>query len=392
MELPLTRALIVAALLATGLTGVAVTGAHRPTVPAAPERVAGDTSPAAGRPAAPAQATADAEFRLYLPVELQSGLLGGDVTLRRGARVRGELGLVEAVIGGRDVVYAIDWYDRLQVFDVADPERPTAGATIADLTEGGPYYGQVVGDRLYVTGWDLVVLDVADPRAPAVVGRVPRLRGDIAVAAGRAYVAYDREVTIVDVADPSAPRKIGAFPMPQQWDFVNYVEARGNVVYAACNTGLFVLDAGDPAHVRQIAQLRFGTGLRPLVLDGDRLYVGTGGDRFDLVTVDVSDPASPRVVATARLLGEGTLRAVHDGLLFVSYYHDPAPDEPELMGGLSIWDIRGAIPRETGRLVPTVYDPFGLPLAGIGDHAYIPAPLDGEQRGGIDAFRIVRRR
>ncbi len=81
---------------------------------------------------------------------------------------------------------------------------------------GGPSYAVAAdGTHAYVgVGPRLVVLDIADPAHPALLGRTGVLGGvvrDIVLAGGYAYVAAGSAgLIVIDVSNPAAPVQVGA--------------------------------------------------------------------------------------------------------------------------------------------------------------------------------------
>jgi len=127
---------------------------------------------------------------------------------------------------------------------------PTADLDVFDLSAGGvprdvahvPIPGgaeavHVFGERAYVVGSRLHVLDVRPPSSArilggtAVAGRHVRSDGRIA------YVLSERAVSAVDVADPTSPARIAEYPL----GVVALTISRGLVYLASDTSGMFVL-------------------------------------------------------------------------------------------------------------------------------------------------------
>jgi hypothetical protein len=213
----------------------------------------------------------------------------------------------------------------------------------------------VVGDRAYVVTQGLfpvlaarlVVVDVADPEAPRILGELdlgfPEAQ-DLAVAGGYAYVAAGFEgFYVFDVSDPSAPRQVAALeetPAGAVW--VEGTRAylagafaggpRGQTIV----TGLHVLDVTDPAAPVEIGDLPNAGGSDIAVSDGFA-YVS---QRFSLLLVDVRDPTLP--VALEEIPTSGASIELAGGLAYVSGL------------GLQVLDLSDpAAPVEIGRPVPS---------------------------------------
>src|SRR5262245_48234593 len=78
----------------------------------------------------------------------------------------------------------------------------------------------VEGNRAYLgVGPRLVVMDIADPAHPALLGQSPVLGGivhDIVLADGHAYVAAGRTIHLVSVIDPANLFSRGAITLPDE--------------------------------------------------------------------------------------------------------------------------------------------------------------------------------
>lgn len=220
----------------------------------------------------------------------------------------------------------------LAVVDVSDPSRPK---TLSAWTSAGTIHGAsdvAVADGLAylaVMHEGLRILDVSDPDDARLVGMMlpdidfpkpnpntvafPHARG-LAIAGGRLYVANDAGgLRILDMEDARRPREIGKYANPgvgEKPQAYNNVAVSGALAYLAVDyCGVEIVDVSDPANMRQVAWwnpwgceklsnvwLNSGGHTNGLELDerSGRLYV-SGGDS-DLIVLDVSQPAEPRLV------------------------------------------------------------------------------------------------
>lgn len=195
--------------------------------------------------------------------------------------------------------------DRGLLLDVADPLNPTlaAGFTLpfgvnvhaAAFDAGHVYFAQ--------EGYGLGVLD---PATLQTIGRYdadlpPYLQSrdmeDLSVDAGRAYLAaWGYGVLVVDLADPAAPAELGRFAFP----FASAIEAHGDRVYASSTTngGFFrILDVSDPSQPQELGSL-VTSQTYDLTVRGNYAFLADGADFGDggLRVVDVSNPAAPALV------------------------------------------------------------------------------------------------
>jgi len=160
----------------------------------------------------------------------------------------------------------------------------------------------VPGRYAYVReGVRLVVLDLADRRAPVAVAGVA-FSTDVAhivLEGDRAYVVADG-VHILDVRDPLVPRRIGHFGRSGFIvvdDGLAYVGEHGAALSGTGAPGLAVYDVADAAAVRELGRLAHpvacsmaGFFIRQLVVDDG---VATMPSTNGLYRVDVHDPTRP---------------------------------------------------------------------------------------------------
>jgi hypothetical protein len=100
------------------------------------------------------------------------------------------------------------------ILDVADPRAPLI---LGRVDTGGPSRGLAVdGDKIYVAaGSNLVIVDASNPRAPRVAGTAAVGGSAIRVdyAGSLVYVAAWNDARAYDVSNPAAPRFVGAARM-----------------------------------------------------------------------------------------------------------------------------------------------------------------------------------
>jgi hypothetical protein len=292
------------------------------------------------------------------------------------------------------------------ILDASDPRAPKLVRQIPASPGSHSHKVQVGDDLLLVNeeqfqGGDpyaagMIVYDVADPLRPNPIGRFES--GGLGVhrivySGGRyAYVSAipegfgDRIWVIVDLADPTAPVEAGRWWWPGLWrgggELPSWPEGKryaahhalldGHIAYLGCgDANLVVLDVSDVSAPRLVSQVQWSPGGEThtcLPLPGRGLVVATDEavkprcqEEEKLVrVVDVSDVASPRVVAVcpppegdycSRGLRFGP-HNLHENLpgsyqseqiVFVSYFN----------AGLRVYDISEPVrPREIAFWVP----------------------------------------
>lgn len=217
------------------------------------------------------------------------------------------------------------------VLDLADPAHPKVLAEYWETLLGGAHNVWIDGRHAYVVDLgaaEMAVIDLADPSAPAEVGRwgIPyqpqRYLQDVTVRDGLAYLAYwDDGLVVLDVGagikegSPAKPRFVSQLRYRTEWRGGRY----GNTGYAYAHANragrryLFVADQIVPR----------GADLSRRVDTGGYLHV------FDLST-----PEAPVEVATYEVPGSGVRRVWADGdTLYVAAYG----------GGVRAVDVSGEL-------------------------------------------------
>jgi hypothetical protein len=183
---------------------------------------------------------------------------------------------------------------RLVILHIADPANPTVIGQTPVLP--GLVNGVVVaGSYAYVAAGSggLRVFDVANPAAPVEVGvyATPDAVNGVAVVGSYAYVAdFTAGLRVVNVANPAAPVEVGFY---DTFGYVYGIAVAGNYAYLAnSNTGLRVINVANPAApVGTGFYLTPGFGASSVAVAGNYAYVADGGS--GLRVINVTDPAAP---------------------------------------------------------------------------------------------------
>jgi hypothetical protein len=195
-----------------------------------------------------------------------------------------------------------------------------AGAAADPWTARGlPINVRVADNIAYVATYrdGLRLVDVRDPAALAELGHVPTASGDpdeiwndvkLVDAGARRFALLASSVVgvvVVDVTDPRAPRIAGRLGDRDRNVHTLFVDG-GRAYVAAAAEGLEIWDLADPLHATQLASWSYpepslAPYLHDLYVHGDRAYL----DYWDLglVIVDVHDPTAP--VLRGRFVGYG---------------------------------------------------------------------------------------
>ena len=203
-------------------------------------------------------------------------------------------------------------------------------------------------------GRGLSVIDVSDPAAMQEVSRVEDGREGISVAAadGALYLGMGTAgVAVYDLASPEAPAFVRSFSTPGSANGFAIADDLLHVADGNEGARIYDLDSAlDPTFLGAIAADGFVTNV---AVRGDVAYL-TGG--FGLISVDITDPASPSALGANELGGS-------------SAYELAFADDPGVAYVASL----------TGVYEVNISDPSAslLPLLGLND--------DGQQELGVAA-------
>ena len=233
-------------------------------------------------------------------------------------------------------VYVADGTAGLQVIDAANPVGPTLVGRVE--TESTAWSIVRAGDYAYTTESNrLRVIDVTDPAAPKVVGSLAEggsgsLQADIALEAGRAYMARDGSgLWIADVTNPTGPALMGSIDLPGRER--GLALSKGFAFVASESAGLHVVDISNVSAPALVNTLETPGDLpRAIAVQGDRAYVADGATNAvnaGLRIVDISNPAAPALIGSINTPDQPMAVEVANGLAFVA----------DRLSGLQIVDV-----------------------------------------------------
>lgn len=288
--------------------------------------------------------------REYLHVALKNGGLA-ILHIANPKVIPKEVAVVKcAKLGGLDVMHLTQQKDKLYlalgdffnakgspaglaIVSVARPAEPRVlSVWQSPATLQGAAAVLVQGKYAYLGAMNhgVMIFDVSDPRKPEEVASIlpdvhfprrnpnrvqhPNARG-FAVKGKHLYVAFDAGgLRVLDIDNPLKPREIGRYVnagMAKRQEAYNNLVIDGTTAYAAIDYAcLEILDIRDPANIKQIAwwnpweagtlkNMWFNSPGHTNQIEYDakerRVYLSAGDS--DLLVVDVSDRAHPRLVA-----------------------------------------------------------------------------------------------
>lgn len=231
--------------------------------------------------------------------------------------------------------------------------HPTADAGVGpgmDVVRDG-------GHLFMLQGRNLVILSIADPARPVVVGRLKDMGNlrQIAVRDGVAYItAREDGLFVVDVSDPTAPKQLSHY---DTIEFATGIALKDRFAFVAQRWfGVEIIDIANPRELRHVSVVRVGEAQSCVVSDG-YLYAGAW-EECRVAICDVRNPAQPKQIAEVELNGRGDGLWVENGILYAAYgHHQPGArhsmDDPRYGNGngMDIYDVSNpAQPKRLSRV------------------------------------------
>lgn len=277
--------------------------------------------------------------RAYVAGEHELTIL--DVTFPNQPEVLGDVALDYSRNRNVSIIgtYAyISGDDALTVVDVSDPDDMIVVEQLPigfGVTEVLPVPGGALA--LERRGW-MTTLNVDDPAHPTIVQQMPILGfGDsLALDASLAYVIDGVGLYVLDTESEFPALALSYTELPGDYEFDSHIEQQGDIVYAWRQPQLSTWDVSDPASPKMLASIN--ESIKDMVIEGDYLYAaGSPGLRI----IDVSDPANPHLIATEAFTstkglavsGAHVYLAGSDGLGIVDVSD---PGSPDLVGTLAV--------------------------------------------------------
>jgi hypothetical protein len=235
-------------------------------------------------------------------------------------------GSLAAVVGGSG----------LQVVDVSDAFNPDPIGALGGEMGGVAMAGQYAYVLLWVTGnpghYDLAVIDLRVPTAPAMLGRVTvGAGGGLKVVGSLAYVAAGSTgLQIVDVSNPIAPRIVRTVDTPSG---AKGVAVANGYAYVADDTSVQIIRVTDPSNPVVVGSL--ATAVNEVVVVGTRLYA-LSGSQFKVI--DVANPAAPVLLSATDGYGAQGFDVTGTRAFLAS----PSADPSSPVRGVYVLDVSNA--------------------------------------------------
>lgn len=162
------------------------------------------------------------------------------------------------------------------------------------------------GKYLYaVLDKSLCTFDVSDPRVPVKTSETPAAGNRQMVSSGKyLYLSCRaRGVQIFSLKNPASPQEVSRF-FPSE--LATGLTLSGNVLAVTLRIfGVEFFDVSNPAKVRYLGKMAAGEAQSAVFAGNRKIVVGDWGRGSRAVIADVSNPSRPRVIASAKLDGQG---------------------------------------------------------------------------------------
>ncbi len=195
--------------------------------------------------------------------------------------------------------YIADNMNGLQIADIGIPAEAAISGSypIGDGSNAVNVFAR--GDTVFLLNYNspyLRVIDISSPNQPDFLGglSLSDTPKGIDFSDGLLYCS-DNYLRIIDVSTTTAPFIIGTSTLPAaSYDLV----VRDDFAFIADNSsGLLILDISNPDNITEEGSyIPASSSVRAVDIQGDYAFIGNG-EYKNLIILDISDPASSRVVA-----------------------------------------------------------------------------------------------
>ena len=235
---------------------------------------------------------------------------------------------------------AVSGNSGLTVVNVSNPRVPPLQpvGSLLGIFRGVALVGRTAYALQVVPGnpayTDLVIVDLGNPSAPHIIGRVTVGDSDfvgVRVVGSVAYVvAGSSGLRIIDVSSPTAPKIIATVDMPGA---AQSVDVANGFAYVAASTAMVVVDVRTPS--RPVVAGSIAATVTNIAADTNTVYA-LGG--YQLQIFDVRVPASPRLLSATGSYGAQGLEVLGSQLYLASPEVNTYPN-PVSKGGLYVVDV-----------------------------------------------------
>jgi hypothetical protein len=275
-------------------------------------------------------------------------------------------GYAEGVAVSGDFAYLADGPYGLWIVEVSDSADPTPVSAAFKMNYA--FDVTVSGDHAYIAaaGAGLLVADVSNPFAPLEVGSLdtPGYTWDVAIRGTVAYLADGWEgLVLADISTPGSPVKLSSIQTPG-WAF-GVAISELKVLVADAFRGLQVVDAADPTNLRLLGG-SYGTSSHAASVAVSGVHAFIADRAWGLLSFDVSDASSPAQVGAVTwpsevwdVLVNGDVAYLAAGIngLFTVDLSDPA--RPRLLDSHYMDEFAYKVDYQDGYFFGTAMPAFG---------------------------------
>lgn len=165
-------------------------------------------------------------------------------------------GLPFALESVDEIVYIADQFEGLRIIDISDPTHPIE--IEGYVSSGMAFDLEIVGDFLFMADYEygMVVLDISTPSNPVYVSSYDLGCVHLDIEEDIAYIAGHGRISIVNVSDPHHPTLLGQTIDSSRtlWD----PSVSNGTIYLANHSGddgeLLIFDASNPSNIEEIGE------------------------------------------------------------------------------------------------------------------------------------------
>ncbi len=188
----------------------------------------------------------------------------------------------------------------LKVVDIYDPQNPVRIAEInragyvEDVATDGQYLYMACGESFY-DGDNILIVDIADPTQPNVVGHcfVSSEATGISVQGAYAYATSDAGLSVIAIRPPESPHIVATLGFQQ--DFPYGLCVSGNYAYVASYlTNLRIINISNPALPSITGSIDLYDVSWDVAVSGQYAYLASGYQ--GLYVVNVANASAPVLV------------------------------------------------------------------------------------------------
>jgi len=219
------------------------------------------------------------------------------------------------IIIHNNYAFVADGLNGLQVLDISNPKNPAIVGSVD--TAGWASSIALIGTKIYLTdNWDweeskekigLRIIDISNPATPVLVGSIdtPGLGLSVYVAGDYAYLSdKNGALRVIHISDPTNPQMVGSVNTTAP---ASDVAVAGNMAYVTLQEGDFLIQVIDvsipklPKIIGSVAPPESVYGdATAIVIVGDKAYVAFGYSNT-LQVIDISTPSTPKIIGSAAI-------------------------------------------------------------------------------------------